>query len=61
MSDFEVHAIGTFEEIKASRELARAIEQITIQFGNGIVPHSVFQAYQKLLAVYNLQIANGTP
>jgi hypothetical protein len=61
MSDFEVHAIGTFEEIKASRELARAIEQITIQFGNGIVPSSVLQAYEKLVAVYNKQIENGTP
>jgi hypothetical protein len=48
MSDFEVHPIGTSTEIKYSRELVKAIEQITYQYGDGIVPKSVFNAYLKL-------------
>ena len=34
MSDFEVHPIGTATEIKYSRELVKAIEQITYQYGD---------------------------
>ena len=33
MSDFEVHPIGTTEEIRLSRALAREIQQITEQYG----------------------------
>ena len=55
MSYFEVHARGTTEEIRLSRELARSIEQITHQFGNGIVPQSVFRAYQELIDFYQDQ------
>ena len=57
MSDFEVHPIGTTMEIKYSRELANAIEQITYQYGNGIVPNSVLNAYLKLRQHYAVQIA----
>lgn len=46
------------EEIKLSRELARSIEQITHQYG-GVVPHSVYQAYLKLKAHYDLEIEEG--
>ena len=56
MKDYEVHPIGTFNEIKYSRELANAIEQITKQYGKGIVPNSVFNAYCKLKAHYNVQL-----
>lgn len=56
MKDFEVHPIFTSKEIIASRELAGAIKQITEQYGIGIVPHSVFQAYSKLLEVYKDQM-----
>ena len=58
MKDFEVHPIQTRKEIIASRELARSIAQITKQYGNGIVPNSVFQAYTKLLEVYKDQLAD---
>ena len=58
MKDFEVHPIQTRKEIIASRELARSIAQITEQYGNGIVPNSVFQAYNKLLEVYKDQLAD---
>ena len=56
MKDYEVHPIGIFNEIKYSRELANAIEQITEQYGKGIVPNSVFNAYSKLKAHYNVQL-----
>jgi hypothetical protein len=56
MSDFEVHPIGTYTEIKYSRELVKAIEQITYQYGDGIVPKSVFNAYLKLRQYYAVQI-----
>jgi hypothetical protein len=57
MKDFEVHPIGTYTEIKYSRELANAIEQITQQYGNGIVPNSVLNVYLKLKQHYAIQIA----
>ena len=38
-------------------ELANAIEQITYQYGNGIVPNSVLNAYLKLRQHYAVQIA----
>lgn len=54
--DFEVHPIGTANEIKLSRQLSSAIEQITQQYGDGIVPHSVFKAYKELTDYYAIQI-----
>jgi len=57
MKDFEVHPIGTYTEIKYSRELANAIEEITQQYGNGIVPNSVLNAYLKLKQHYAVQLA----
>jgi hypothetical protein len=51
MSDFEVHPIGTTEEIRLSRALAREIQQITEQYG-GVVPHNVMTAYNKLYECY---------
>jgi hypothetical protein len=55
MSDFEVHPIGTAQEIKLSRDLAREIEQVTRQYGN-VVPENVLNAYYKLKEYYALQI-----
>lgn len=50
-NDFEVHPIGTATEIKLSRELANAISQELISFGQ-VVPQSVFQAYKNLCEHY---------
>ena len=55
MNDFEVHDIGTAEEIRLSRALANEIGQITHQYG-GVVPHNVMLAYNKLLDHYTKQI-----
>ena len=57
MKDYEVHPIGTFNEIKYSRELANAIEQITEQYGKGIVPESVLKPYLKLKQHHQLMIS----
>ena len=56
MSDFEVHPIGTFTEVKLSRELVHAIEQVTQQYGTGIIPTSVLTAYMELRNHYAIQI-----
>lgn len=58
MSDFEVHQIGSFTEIKLSRALARAIEQNLIQYGN-VVPQDVLNAYNELKKHYQWQIEEG--
>lgn len=46
------------EEIRLSRELAKAIEQELQSFGQ-VVPHSVYQAYLRLQAHYNKEIDEG--
>ena len=56
MRDFETHPRGTGAELTASRGLARVIEQLTHQYGNGILPINVMQAYNKLKEVYNKQL-----
>ena len=56
MKDFEVHPIGTFTEVKLSRELVHAIEQVTQQYGTGIIPTSVLTAYMELRNHYAIQI-----
>ena len=56
MKDFEVHPIGTFTEVKLSRELVAAIEQITQQYGSGIIPTSVLKTYLELKNHYAIQI-----
>ena len=52
MSDFEVHDRGTASELKASRELSTAIEQAIEQWGEGIIPLDVLQAYKRLRGQY---------
>jgi|688.fasta_scaffold921693_2 hypothetical protein len=55
VNDFETHPVGTAEEIKLSRDLARAIEQIIAQYGL-VVPNSVVASYNKLLKHYEKQM-----
>jgi hypothetical protein len=55
MKDFEVHPIGTAEEIRLSRALANEIEQITHQYGK-VVPHNVILAYNNLVEHYTHQM-----
>jgi hypothetical protein len=47
------------EEIRLSRELARAIEQLDEQYRN-IVPLSIWQPYLKLKKHYEQEIQDGT-
>jgi hypothetical protein len=55
VNDFETHPVGTAEEIKLSRDLARAIEQIIAQYGL-VVPNSVVAPYNKLVKHYEKQM-----
>ena len=59
MNDFETHPRGTFDEIRASRKLANAIELLTRTYGTNIVPIDVWKAYQELCNVYNRHMLNG--
>lgn len=63
MEDFEVHPRGTmssvYEEIRLSRDLARAIAQNLESYGQ-VVPQDVFNAYNKLKAHYDRCIEEGT-
>lgn len=56
MSDFETHPIGTATEIRLSRALATQIEQVMQQYGPGILPHNVVNAYNKLYEHYIRQM-----
>ena len=47
-----------FEELRLSRELAKAIEQEIQSFGQ-VVPHSVHQAYLRLVEHYRKEIEEG--
>ena len=53
MKDFETHDIGTATELRLSRELAAAIEQLMVQYGDGIIPSSIQLPYKKLKKHYN--------
>lgn len=52
MKDFEVHERGTAAELKAARELATEIQQTIDQWGEGILPANVLQAYKRLYGQY---------
>jgi hypothetical protein len=55
MEDFETHPRGTFDEIKASRALASAIEE-ELQSHNCELPVKVIQAYNRLYGQYIRQM-----
>lgn len=56
MSDFEVHPIGTAEEIRLSRILANAINEEGSQWGMGLFPFAVMKAYRELEQHYMKQM-----
>ena len=53
--DYETHPTGTAQEIKLSRDLARAVDQIIKQYGL-VVPNSVVAPYNRLLEHYQKQM-----
>jgi hypothetical protein len=53
--DFETHPLGTAQEIKLSRDLARAVDQVIKQYGL-VVPQSVVVPYNRLLEHYQKQM-----
>jgi hypothetical protein len=58
LNDFETHPVGTREEIRLSRDLARAIDQVIKQYGI-VVPQSVIVPYNKLLEHYKKEMDYG--
>lgn len=56
MKDFETHDIGTANELRLSRALAAAIEQLMVQYGDGIIPDSIQRPYKQLKEHYNKSI-----
>ena len=56
--DFEVHSIGTTEELRLSRALAREIESVLEQYGK-VIPNSVLNRYYDLRALYQRQMEEG--
>lgn len=48
MEDFEVHSLGTSDEIRLSRALVASIEQLIAQYGEGIIPSSILRSYKEL-------------
>lgn len=58
MKDFEVHERGTATELKAARELVHVIEQNIEQWGEGIIPLDILQAYKRLYGQYVKQLQN---
>lgn len=60
MEDFEVHPRGALrtymEEVKLSRELARAVHDASTQFD---LPLQVLEALAKLQSLYDRQIQEG--
>ena len=57
-NDFEVHDIGTTQEIKLSRELTREMSLVAQQYGAGIFPHNVLTKLNALLGFYKQQMDN---
>jgi hypothetical protein len=55
-NDFEVHPRGTATEIRCARELMEAIRMEMETYGEGIVPHSIRQAYNRLYGQYIRQV-----
>jgi len=53
-NDFEVHNIGTFQELKLSRALARANDK-----NIDSIPDEVLQEYFELRSLYQRQIEEG--
>ena len=55
VDDFETHPRGTYDEIRASRALAAAIEE-ELQSNNCDLPIKIVQAYNRLYGQYIRQM-----
>lgn len=56
MKDFEVHPIGTADEMRLSRSLASSIDQLINQYGEGIIPLSILRPYKELKQHYDRSV-----
>ena len=53
MKDFEVHPVGTTDEMRLSRSLAVAMTQLIDQYGEGIIPIALLRPYKDLVNHHN--------
>lgn len=56
MSDFETHARGTAEEIRLSRALYAAIDQMREQWSDNIISPTITRAHNALYDCYMKQM-----
>lgn len=56
MADFEVHPIGTAEEIRLSRKLSTAISELQTTWGDKIIPNEIARAQEALVECYMKQL-----
>lgn len=56
MADFEVHPIGTAEEIRLSRKLSTVISELQTTWGHRIVPNEILRAQENLVDCYMKQM-----
>jgi hypothetical protein len=57
-NDFEVHEIGTTQELKLCRELVQEMAQVSKQYGRGIFPANVANKLDNLIAFYGRVVEN---
>ena len=57
-NDFEVHPIGTAQEIKLCRELVESMVQLQVQYGRGILAEQVVSKLDKVIEHYNRKMEN---
>lgn len=57
-SDFEVHQLGTSQEIKLCRELVQSMIQLQKQYGRGIFHESITSKLDNLVEFYSRVIEN---
>lgn len=57
-NDFEVHEIGTTQELKLCRALIDEMAQVSKQYGRGIFPATIADKLDNLIAFYANIIEN---
>ena len=56
MKDFEVHEIGTAQELKLCRQLVNDMQQLCEQYGEGIFHITILNTHRQLLTLYSQQL-----
>lgn len=54
--NFEVHEIGTARELRLYRKLLSEIDQLSFQYGEGIIPNALHNTIKELKRFYEKQL-----